>query len=60
MSKKTNMQSRTPAGDVELVPFDKFSKAAKLILSNTKKQSDAQLADFQASNRKRREAKKKG
>ena len=41
MSKKTNMQSRTPAGDVELVSFYKFSKAAKLILSNTKKQSDA-------------------
>jgi hypothetical protein len=49
-----------PANDVPLVPFDDFKKAVKITLSNTKADSDRQLAEFQASNLKKREAKKRG
>jgi hypothetical protein len=47
------------AKDVRLVPFDDFRKCVKKILSNTKAESDRQLAEFQASNLKKREAKKR-
>jgi hypothetical protein len=48
------------AADIPLVPFDDFKKAVKKILSNTKVESDRQMAEFQASNLKKREAKKRG
>jgi hypothetical protein len=54
MPKKPKLKS-----EIELVPFAAFKKAAARILSNTKRESDAQLAAFQASNLKRREARKK-
>jgi hypothetical protein len=47
------------ADDVALVPLDTFKKAVKTVFSNTKKESDRQLAEFQASNLKKREAKKR-
>ena len=47
------------ANDVPLVPFGEFKKSFKKLLSNTKKESDRQLAEFQASNLKKREAKKR-
>lgn len=46
------------ADDVPLVPVDDFKKAVKTVFSNTKKESDQQLAEFQASNLRKREAKK--
>jgi len=53
------MSKRESAENVPLVPFDLFAIRAKRILSNTKKESDAQMARFQASNVKKRQAKKK-
>jgi hypothetical protein len=47
------------ANDVPLIPFDEFKNSVKKILSNTKAESDRQLAEFQASNLKKREAKKR-
>jgi hypothetical protein len=47
------------ADDVPLIPMDDFKKAVKKILSNTKAESDRQLAEFQASNLRKREAKKR-
>ena len=44
--------------DIVLAPVRVFKNAVKTILSNSKRQSDEQLAEFQASNRKKREAKK--
>jgi len=35
-----------------------FKKAVQKVLSNTKSESDKQLAEFQASNLRKREAKK--
>lgn len=48
------------ADDVTLIPLDAFKKAVKTVFSNTKRESDRQLAEFQASNLKKREAKKRG
>jgi hypothetical protein len=56
MDQRSKTQS---ASDVPLIPFQNFRKTAKRILSNSKRESDKQLADFQASNAKKREAKKK-
>jgi hypothetical protein len=47
------------ADDVPLIPMDDFKKAAKKILSCTKAESDRQLAEFQASNLEKRQAKKR-
>jgi hypothetical protein len=47
------------ANDVPLVPLDAFKKAVKTVFSNTKRESDRQLAEFQASNLKKRDAKKR-
>jgi hypothetical protein len=47
------------AHDVPLVPFEDFKKSVKKILSNTKLESDRQLAEFRVSNLKKREAKKR-
>ena len=48
------------ADDVPLIPMGDFKKAGKEILPNTKAESDRQLAEFQTSNLRRREAKKRG
>jgi hypothetical protein len=47
------------ANDVPLVPMDAFKKAVKTVFSNTKKESDRQLAEFQTNNLKKHEAKKR-
>ncbi len=53
------MPKRSPADEIPLVPFDVFRKSARKILSNTKRESDRQLSALQASNARKREAKKK-
>jgi hypothetical protein len=53
------MPKRHPADEIPLVPFDVFRKSARKILGNTKRESDRQLAAFQASNSRKRKAKKK-
>ena len=47
------------ADDVPLIPIGDFQKAVKKVLSNSKAESDKQLAEFQASNLRKREAKKR-
>jgi hypothetical protein len=46
------------ADNVALIPFGDFKKVVKKVLSVSKTESDRQLAEFQASNLKKREAKK--
>jgi hypothetical protein len=46
------------ADEVPLIPFGDFKKAVKKVLSNSKAESDKQLTEFQASNLRKREAKK--
>jgi hypothetical protein len=46
------------ADDVVLVPMNDFKQAVKAVFSNTKNESDRQLARFQASNLRKRVAKK--
>ena len=53
------MPKAKPASDITLVSFETFRKTTKRILSNSKQESDKQLAEFQADNAKKREAKKK-
>jgi hypothetical protein len=53
------MDKTDKATDIALVSFEKLKRAARKILSNTKNESDRQLAKFQASNVRKREAKKK-
>jgi hypothetical protein len=53
------MEKTDKASEIDLVPFEALKRAAKKILSNSKKQSDRQLAVFQASNARKRKAKKK-
>jgi hypothetical protein len=53
MSGKKNQS----ADDVSLIPIDGFKQAVRKVLSNTKSESDRQLARFQASNLRKREAK---
>ena len=43
----------------ELVPEEKFEEALKQVLSTSKVESDAQLASLQASNKARREKRRK-
>ena len=52
------MSKSKPAEEIPLVPETDLKNALKSILSTTKKQSDKQLAKFQASNAAKREAKK--
>jgi len=47
-----------PAKDIPLAPAEVFKNAVKHILTNSKKQSDADLAAIQASNAARRENRK--
>jgi len=44
---------------VSLISPDDFKKAVSKVFSNTKADSDRQLAEFRASNLKKREAKKR-
>ncbi len=53
------MSKQTKAEDISLIPFGGFSKAAKQVLSVSKKDSDRKLAAFQAANVRKRQAKKK-
>jgi hypothetical protein len=53
------MPTTKPAEEIALVPFEAFRKTTARILSNSKRESDKQLAAFQASNAKKRQAKKK-
>jgi hypothetical protein len=46
------------ADGIPLVSFDGFKRAVRNVLSNTKAESDKQLAEFQAGNFRKREAKK--
>ena len=52
------MPKTKPAKDMVLAPVGVFKDAVKAVLSNSKKKSDEQLAEFQASNARNREAKK--
>jgi len=47
------------ASEVPLISFGDFQKVVKKVLSVSKPESDKQLAEFQASNLKKREAKKR-
>jgi hypothetical protein len=53
------MAKNKMATDIPLVSFANLKRATRKILSSTKEESDRQLAKFQASNVRRREAKKK-
>ena len=46
------------ADDVPLIPMGDFKRAVQKVFSNTKRQSNKQLAEFQASNLRKREAQK--
>jgi hypothetical protein len=52
------MPKTKPAKDIVLAPVAVFKNAVKTILSNSKQKSDAQLSEMQASNAKKRAAKK--
>ncbi|HUB66061.1 MAG TPA: hypothetical protein VL981_01095 [Candidatus Methylacidiphilales bacterium] len=52
------MSKTKQATDISLVPEKDFRNAVKKILSNSKQQSDKDLAKFQASNTAKREATK--
>jgi hypothetical protein len=54
----SNKPKHPSADEIPLVPVDDFKKAIKQVLSNNKAESDEQLAEFQASNARKREAKK--
>ena len=47
------------ADNIPLIPPSDFKQAVRQVLSNTKAQSDKQLAEFQASNVKKRDIKKR-
>ncbi len=53
------MEKAKKADEIALVPFEELKRGAKRIFSNTKAQSDRQLAAFQAANVKKREARKR-
>jgi hypothetical protein len=46
------------ANDVPLVPFERFKEVVRKVLSKSKADSDKQIEELQASNAKKREAKK--
>jgi hypothetical protein len=48
------------AKDIPLVSLDDFKRSVKGVFSNTKAESDQQLAAFQASNLRKRETKRRG
>ena len=52
------MSKLKPAKEVTLAPVGFFRDTVNVIVSNSKPKSDEQLAEFRASNAKKREAKK--
>ena len=52
------MPNNQKASEVQLVPPDEFRNALGQVLNTSKKESDKQLAKLQASNARKREAKK--
>lgn len=56
---KMKVSKRQAADDIQLIPFDGFKTTVKKVLSVSKAESDKELAEFQASNLKKREAKKR-
>jgi hypothetical protein len=50
---------RVKAENIPLVPFTEFKRAVAKVLSNSKSQSDRQIAEAQAANVKRRAGRKK-
>lgn len=54
----SDKSKHSKADEIPLVAIDDFKKAVKKVLSNSKAESDRQLAEFQASNLRKREAKK--
>ena len=55
---KTKKPKYQKADEIPLVPFDDFKTIVKKVLSVRKTESDRELAEFQAANAKKREAKK--
>ncbi len=51
---------KQPADSIPLVPPNEFREALKKVLSNTKRQSDKQLARLQTANLRKRQTKKRG
>lgn len=51
-------KKRQLADDIPLIPIEHFKGVVKKVLSNTKQESDKQLAAFQANNLRKRQAKK--
>jgi hypothetical protein len=56
MSGKTHQS----ANELQLTPMEDFKKAVAKILSNTRAESDRQLAEYQASSLRKREVNKRG
>ncbi len=52
-------QQKQAAKDIPLLPFELFKQTAKDLLAQSKRDSDLELARFQAANVKKREARKK-
>ena len=52
------MRSKITANNVALVPFGRFKEVVQKVLSKSKADSDKQIEEMQASNAKKREAKK--
>lgn len=53
------MTKQDKVENITLIPFEELQRNARKILSQTKKESDRKLAAFQASNVRKREARKK-
>lgn len=52
------MRNKMTADDVALIPSGQFKEAVKRVFSKSKEDSDKQIEELQASNAKKREAKK--
>ena len=52
------MNKQQSAQDIHLIPIGSFKKTLKKVFSNTKQESDRQLAELQVSNLRKRQAKK--
>jgi hypothetical protein len=53
------MGNRKKAEDIQLVPMPEFKKTVRHVLSNSKKDIDKQIARIKASNRARRQTRKR-
>jgi hypothetical protein len=52
------MPKTKQAKEIVLAPIGEFENAVKAVFSNSEQESDKQLAEFLADNRKKRQAKK--